>query len=1187
MLLSNDPQAQRRGPTRATAPPRYRSLLAPVLLLAVLAAAVAARDAWGACDPDTVSVYLKTCDPATPLAECETLARQPTDFAQGQPVLFVHGHDLIEDGTPHFRRNWQKKGLLFQPSFRDALVDPRNRHLDLEPYYLHLEDQHRSIADDACAVAGAIRRILRRHGDPDAKRVKVAIIANSKGTISSRLYLKSLEEEVPGFPAPKSDPEDRFRPVSEFVAIATPNHGLALDPEDEPKLYCSLALRQLNNGVGVDQGCTPICRPSLSFCSLSYPACRCNENCQPDSVGFFGTLNGGDEAPGSRSPWAPQSDGILYLTLYADRQRDIVGGSGESGDLCGRRQAKNLSPDAVNVEVPEVLGNVGLVVHGNTVHTPQVICKALYTVAHHRPPPANPCGNLVPIEVPHIPSEAADVPADVVLLLDTSGSMGWHARGNECDLRGGCCSRLASAKAAARHFVNLLKDYASSETRIGVAIFPGMSAPSQQFTPTSGLAGDPASFDAIAAASCSATGTPCIGGESVLCQDGAGQSLCTGNAQCPGSTGTPTGIPVNWNGTPTRLGLEKAFKILKTASKHGDRARVVVLLSDGAWNWGGDPADPAFLADLRDEGIRVYTLAMGTGEDNFNEASLQSISTGTGVGNGSAVFNLGESDEALRKVFERILSEVVPEVDFNLDPEGSLRLGDVNPHPIAVTDDDRRMSFTVSSPRIDLLDVRVVAPDGQEILPRSFGGSKIVDVGEDLLRPGSPGHGWQLVVSYPRPSGVPKPPKELPYTYSVLTRSSLNLGLRLDKANPQTGDDLLIEARLTREGRPLRSASVELEVRRPASAIGDWHHAHRVAEDQLATVPDEISGEPLSRLDKKLFLLRKQASESPKAKRKLTLPEYVTHGGIVLNDLGQDGDRRAGDGVYSVVLANLAVPGVWDFRVVASGTTDDGQDFRRERTVQKLVGMTPDPARSDVEGAIERVRLDGSGTLRLSVTPRDAAGNYLGPGYLDEVEITITPAPPTGPEKKDLLYGAYQARFEADDVTAEANVVLKARGVTLYDGPFSELRKPAFRWAVSGHLGATEPRGLLNGNRNGSLSLRASLAYHVSRSWSAELLLGRHSFSGQAGASDLDVVAVSVNGRYSVPLGVVRVFGNAGFGYYDPDTGGSGGGWNVGGGVSYPFDERSSLEWGFDRHQMERGAKLEFLTFHLGYRWAF
>lgn len=164
------------------------------------------------------------------------------------PVLFVHGHGAAAgDPDLNYKVNWWNS-LNSLPSMKQALELPENAGLDIEAYYIRFEDQDHSITEDAADIADAVGEILRRHdpsfdpADPnDTTPVRIAIVAYSKGTISARQYLKSLQVQVAGMPAPRPE----FRPVSEFVAISPPNHGI------DTILFStttSLAVRQLYNG---------------------------------------------------------------------------------------------------------------------------------------------------------------------------------------------------------------------------------------------------------------------------------------------------------------------------------------------------------------------------------------------------------------------------------------------------------------------------------------------------------------------------------------------------------------------------------------------------------------------------------------------------------------------------------------------------------------------------------------------------------------------------------------------------------------------------------------------------------------------------------------------------------------------------------------------------------------------------
>ena len=260
------------------------------------------------------------------------------------PVLFVHGHNAESDQDTDFnyQKNWQDQTRL---SLKPTLELSNNAGLDIEDYYIRFGDQTRSISEDATDISDAIDLILHRH-DPSyayphisgqTSHVKVVIIAYSKGTLSSRLYLKSLQTSLVGMPPPRPG----FNPVSEFIALAPPNHGIAT------AFGTTCAGQQMMNGRSLScrefgQPLTPRPRP----CGL-LPA---------GGLNFITDLNTPDEAPGSRpatnnlgAPTAP-TQGTLYVTIFADASNpDFVGGANDPGTCQSRPMAANRSPNAVNI----------------------------------------------------------------------------------------------------------------------------------------------------------------------------------------------------------------------------------------------------------------------------------------------------------------------------------------------------------------------------------------------------------------------------------------------------------------------------------------------------------------------------------------------------------------------------------------------------------------------------------------------------------------------------------------------------------------------------------------------------------------------------------------------------------------------------------------------------------------------
>lgn len=322
-----------------------------------------------------------------------------------QPVLFVP--DFRFGGKKDFR------------SFRETLALPQNARLGIEPYYIDLEDH--KYADNAAKIKEAMELILLHQDDPGANRKKVAVVAFGSGAVSARLYLKKLWEN--------QNKRLSFHPVSELIAISPPNHGM------EGMGAKSLDFFEQLNGHPIDDTTPGNYRGQLF-----------------DS-----------EAPGSRRNNEPVKNGILYVTLYAEGNRAVTGGGEPSPDGI---MAKNLSPNAENREIAGITGIPGgndkTAVHQNTVHMPEVICKALYTAAYHQAPPdqlpfKNAGDNNLksPPIVPEL--QIPKLETGIVLLFDISGSMSQF---------------LLPAKGAAEHFIYGLNDYRKTGGNLGIAVFP-------------------------------------------------------------------------------------------------------------------------------------------------------------------------------------------------------------------------------------------------------------------------------------------------------------------------------------------------------------------------------------------------------------------------------------------------------------------------------------------------------------------------------------------------------------------------------------------------------------------------------------------------------------------------------------------------------------------------------------------
>ncbi|MEA3410495.1 MAG: vWA domain-containing protein [Pseudomonadota bacterium] len=864
-------------------------------------------------------------DPNAPDGDPIAFEEAPAIPENSLPVLFVHGHGAFDpdDSEFNFRRNWidAPAGLT---SFQQTLSLPQNSGLGIEPYYIRFQDQGRSLHDDASDISDAVGRILERHdpgftaGSPGGSTpVKVVLIAYSKGTLSSRLYLKGLEQT----------PE--IRPVSEFIAIAPANHGL------NANLAASTSTKQMNNGYNATCECfrDP---PIFGSCGSDWTDFIQGLNGHPiqDSIStdailaagqIPGTLEG--EAPGSRADGDPSTEGVLYVTLYADGSRDFVGGHLPSGDCQGRELARNLAPHAVNREVPQIGGDSDVEVHQNTVHTPRVVCMALHTAVSHRAPSADPdfCDTTAtgPPTVPQPPRTIA------ALALDMSGSMQWPACPD-------CANKIDVLKDAVSLFIDLWSLVGAPGDHLGTSYFRSAVTPGEGPNPVPLLQNATGLKAEVASPDQTASGSTAMGGALRL-------SLSALEA-FPGAAETPRRIILFTDGMQNVAPLVEAVPpgCAETDCEH----RIA-----------GEPPIPMT------PDIPVDTIGVGAG-DAF-VSLLEGISSTTG---GHSATTLAP-DQDLRQFFVEKLVNALrgfsPQlVDYRHGSLGDDEITEVFP----VNRGADRVVFKLGWSRGTRLDWRVekdgvdMTPAGTRIdtdiyrlfaldLPVTLDGRLIEADGDWTLRiRGAKGTGYETAALVDEP--------DLEYRVSAGEHQHVGEPIRLSADLSIRGQALeapvQVTAVLSRPGDSLANLlSTTPEPAAPAGAVFE---------------PGVTAGQRKLQLLLNAGVLREEMA-----------PLSTTI------DLEHDGK-----GHYHALTAPTETPGNYKVVFQIQGTDPQlGRFLRTEtRTTHVTIGQV-DRYASDWR-VLSRRPADGGEEFKLLFTPRDGRGNHLGPDYGRAIRISVS-----------------------------------------------------------------------------------------------------------------------------------------------------------------------------------------------------
>ena len=908
---------------------------------------------------------------------------------KSRPVLFVHGHNLGDEGNdPNYENNWIDPAG--RGSFKETLDLPENSWLDLEPYYIRFVDQDRSIFLDAADLGDALRRILQRHdsawdpSDPGSTTdVRMAVIAYSKGTISTRLLLKSIVNQgVSGLPAPLS-----FNPIETFVAISPPNHGTSF-PGLSLSSNPSTALSQLNNGRSAHPFCVPL-------------------SSDPQILDFMDQLNGdpatpAQEAPGSRPNGSHPATGTLYVCLYADGERDSIGGSEPVTDCDNRKIARNHAPDAINIEVAPVAGSDGIAVHQNTVHTPEVICLALHTVAHDAAPvdlpipaagyyegprPGFGCTtvNVQGRSVPVIAPEVA-----VVLVLDLSGSMLRAACPSGCD------PKLEVLQRAVALFLDTWAALAEGGHRAGLVLF------GSQVETWTGL------------------------GPPLVPMTGTNATSLSGHVD--GLTTLLTNL------TAMGGGLQTAIALLGTPEAASIPERHVVLLTDGMQNVNPSvvrdpPAGTPYTLVLDDVagrpasnataaqpplaldaalGIVVHTIAVGaiaTFQDRLAEISAKTLGT---------TRYTEDPDDDLPPYFTGVLIDALQGNSPQLVDHRQGIFASNEPHFEDFVIDggfrklvlqlswrgDVRPSFTVEKDGADLTSLgRVVDRPFHRLFvfdPRDPAGAAAID----------PGGTWRMKltgrkgVSYHAAAIVDHPDLELGVSTSTRVRA---------------GEAIDLRARLTLDGRPLAGATVVATVAAPQESLANL----LVRSDTPPSTPS-TSIEGAGPAQRRYQLLLDQGLLSPR--REPTIQRITL--------------APQGYGSYAASFGETQRSGTYRITLQVEGEAPDIGAFLRRETRTVLVGFgEPDRDASTFtlrpisESATEQ-------RTALDITPRDKQGNHLGPGYAEAIAISLYPGR-TESALEDHGDGRYTATlvFPSD---SDPTLSVQVSGDPLVHAPLSE-----------------------------------------------------------------------------------------------------------------------------------------------------
>lgn len=243
----------------------------------------------------------------------------------------------------------------------------------------------------------------------------------------------------------------------------------------------------------------------------------------------------------------------------------------------------------------------------------------------------------------------------------------------------------------------------------------------------------------------------------------------------------------------------------------------------------------------------------------------------------------------------------------------------------------------------------------------------------------------------------------------------------VEQGDYSAGEPILLRVRLTDNGQPLVGAEASVEEARPGEGLGNYLSTVQKdcsfdsppfpgggkIRDPIPTNQGSIPGS-LSRA------ATSTVGDPPSGRYALAANHFdrcqieglerKSLPGLKLFDDGTNGDTVAGDGIYTRLIPT-DLEGTYTFRFHIRGTAVDGIQFARTKTISEFVRIKSE---SDSSETVVRQggMTNGNQNTSIYVLPRDPNGNYLGPGFDNQVHFKIKDATPIG-GVQDLRNGIY------------------------------------------------------------------------------------------------------------------------------------------------------------------------------------
>lgn len=407
----------------------------------------------------------------------------------------------------------------------------------------------------------------------------------------------------------------------------------------------------------------------------------------------------------------------------------------------------------------------------------------------------------------------------------------------------------------------------------------------------------------------------------------------------------------------------------------------------------------------------------------------------------------------------------------------------------------------------------------------------------------------------------------------ILDNKTIETDFEIATQDVSTGEKIPLRVKLTDDGAPVLGATVVANISGPSMGLGDI----------LSLVPMP-GGEPDPGGDKlrspaqaKLLLLLRKLGIEDLFKDKLFPPLTLVDNGQAIN-----GDAVANDGIYSAIFHSTFEEGHYHFTINAHGASVVNGDFQRTKRLSVFVRPKAAAAKSDWWKLSSVTQPDGSLIVRLSVIPKDTLGNFLGPDYLDHLNVHSSEGTVDSP-LEDKLDGSYEISYRIPSSASNPWITFEVMGVTVRENYLSKI--PEFKkWILGVHGGYPAPIDTFGNEYEGSFSVAADLEFRWTHRLSLGLCLGHDRFSAKIPNGNFHLTHLSGMGKIiTFQTDNFRALIHGGVGAYFTKDGNIFFGLNGGGSIQYWFGSTFGIELGYNFRTVD-GGNLKYSTFLCGLR---